>query len=328
MTEHLAADLAGITQACELLDAGATVAFPTETVYGLGGDATNPRAVAEIFAAKGRPAFNPLISHVSDIAAAEREGIFNDVARRLAETFWPGPLTLVLPLAPSATTCELARAGLNSIALRCPDHPVALALLDAFGRPLAGPSANVSGHVSPTSPAHVLADLSGKIAAVIEGGSTRVGIESTIVACIDDRLHLLRPGFVTREALATVAGIDVSEAAEDGHAPLSPGRLASHYAPRTKVRLNASDVGETEVLLAFGDVTIKGAETARYVLNLSPLGDLTQAASNLYAHLRDLDAHAASAIAVASLPNSGLGEAIMDRLRRAAAEATLYDQTN
>jgi L-threonylcarbamoyladenylate synthase len=322
MTETLAADLAGISRACELLDAGGTVAFPTETVYGLGGDATNPAAVAGIFAAKGRPAFNPLIAHVPNLAAAEREGVFDRLALRLAERFWPGPLTLVLPLRTGARTCELARAGLASIGLRCPDHPVALALLDAFGRPIAGPSANVSGHVSPTTAQHVLADLGGRIGAVIDGGATGVGIESTIIACVDGTLHLLRPGFITREGLEEAAGTRILNARDDAHAPLSPGRLASHYAPRTPVRLDADTVSPDEVLLTFGRTDVAGAGAARSVLNLSPTGDLSQAAANLYAYLRELDGCAATAIAVSPLPQTGLGEAIADRLKRAATEGT------
>ncbi|MDE2578995.1 MAG: threonylcarbamoyl-AMP synthase [Hyphomicrobiales bacterium] len=306
----LAADAAGLVQAAQLLRGGALVAFPTETVYGLGADATDPRAVAGVYAAKGRPAFNPLIAHVPDLTAARREGRFSPLAEKLAEAFWPGPLTLVLPVAQTASVCDLARGGLPTIGLRLPAHATALALLQAVGRPIAAPSANRSGHVSPARAQHVLDDLSGRIDAVLDGGDVSVGVESTIVAVLDERAVLLRPGGVARAALEKLTGPLV--APQDG-VIAAPGMLASHYAPRALLRLDANELRAGETGLDFGG-RLPGA-----ALDLSPRGDDVEAAANLYAHLRLLDASGARMIAVAPVPQDGLGEAINDRLRRAAA---------
>ncbi|WP_181699117.1 L-threonylcarbamoyladenylate synthase [Chthonobacter albigriseus] len=319
ITSRLTADPASIDAAGALLRQGGLVAFPTETVYGLGADATNGRAVAGIYAAKGRPSFNPLITHVPDLAAADRFARFDQVSRRLAEAFWPGPLTLVLPRVPGAPISDLATAGLDTVALRVPRHPVALALLRAAGVPVVAPSANRSGHVSPTTADHVLADLAGRIDAVVDGGPTEIGVESTIVLVAGDRIRLLRPGGVDRAALARVSGLPVDDAADPQVAPIAPGMLASHYAPTAGVRLNATSVAPGEALLGFGPAILPGSDGAVAVQNLSPTGDLAEAAANLFGMLRSLDASGASAIAVAPVPETGLGEAIVDRLRRAAA---------
>ena len=308
----LADDAKGVAQAAALLRAGRLVAFPTETVYGLGADATNACAVAEIYRAKGRPSFNPLIAHIADIASARREGRLNFMAERLAEAFWPGPLTLVAPLAATATACDLARAGLLSIGLRMPSHPVALRLLAEMGRPVAAPSANRSGHVSPVTPDHVLADLDGRIDAVIDGGACSVGVESTIIAVLDDVPRLLRPGGVSRQAIEALLGVKLESGPDNSAAPLAPGLLASHYAPKAQVRLGATELREGEIGLDFGGRLGCG-------LDLSPHGDLAEAAANLFACLRQLDASGAARIAVAPVPTCDLGEAINDRLRRAAA---------
>jgi L-threonylcarbamoyladenylate synthase len=313
-TRLLASDAAGVSEAAEILRAGGLVAFPTETVYGLGADATDARAVAGIYHAKGRPSFNPLIAHVADVALARREGRFGDRAEKLAEAFWPGPLTLVLPLAESAQTCDLARAGLDSIGLRLPAHPVAQKLLAAAGRPIAAPSANLSGHVSPATPAHVLADLDGRIDAVLDGGACPVGVESTIVALLDDTPRLLRPGGVSRSALEQILGCKLEGHDGDSAKPVAPGLLASHYAPRATLRLNAQSLREGEAGLDLGGQFL-GA--ARY--DLSPHKNLDEAAANLFTFLRALDQGGAEYIAVAPIPEVDLGEAINDRLRRAAA---------
>jgi L-threonylcarbamoyladenylate synthase len=316
VTRLLAPDSGGLAEAGERLRDGGIVAFPTETVYGLGADATNARAVAEIYRAKGRPSFNPLIAHVADLATARREGIFDDRAEKLAEAFWPGPLTLVLPRAPGASVCDLARAGLDSIGLRMPAHPVALELLAAAGRPIAAPSANLSGHVSPTTPAHVLADLSGRIDAAIDGGACGVGVESTIVALLDGKARLLRPGGVLRVALEKVLDAEVFGEEAGAAQPLAPGLLASHYAPRAQLRLEAENPREGEAGLDFGG---RFAGAAGKILDLSPRGDLAEAAAHLFTFLRALDDGGATNIAVAPIPAADLGEAINDRLRRAAA---------
>ena len=301
--------------AAQCLGRGGLVAFPTETVYGLGADATNGQAVARLYEAKGRPAFNPLIAHVPDIAVARDCAVFNADAETLAAAFWPGPLTLVLPRKPDCKVSELATAGLDTIAVRVPDHAMAHAILRAFGKPVVAPSANVSGHVSPTTAAHVLDDLDGRIDMIVDGGPTPVGIESTVVACIDQPT-LLRPGGLSRAQIAAMVGRDLSDTpagAEDN--PIAPGMLTSHYAPRTRLRLDATSVEPGEVLLAFG-TPLPGAAT---VLNLSERGDLAEAAANLFGHLRRLDGLRAPQIAVMRIPHQGLGEAINDRLRRAAA---------
>ncbi|MGZ5804971.1 MAG: L-threonylcarbamoyladenylate synthase [Xanthobacteraceae bacterium] len=309
-----------IREAAATLAAGGLVAFPTETVYGLGADATNDRAVAGLFAAKGRPTFNPLISHVLDIEAARKLAQFGETAQHLAAAFWPGPLTLVLPKSARCPVAELATAGLNSIAIRVPRHPVARALLTEFGKPIVAPSANRSGHVSPTTAQHVLSDLAGRIDLIIDGGPTAVGVESTIVACLDGEITMLRPGGISRDEIAAVLGQPISDAptiAENDEAPLAPGMLASHYAPRARLRLHASRLEPQEALLAFGSATLPGTKPSA-VLNLSERGDLIEAAANLFAHLRALDAQA-STIAVMPIPHEGIGEAINDRLTRAAA---------
>ncbi|MCP8939040.1 L-threonylcarbamoyladenylate synthase [Alsobacter sp. SYSU M60028] len=322
-TRRLAADPEGIAQAAALLREGGLVAFPTETVYGLGADATDARAVAGIYAAKERPSFNPLISHVPDVDAALAQGRFGPKALALARAFWPGPLTLVVEKSADCAVADLATAGLGSVALRVPAHPVARALLAATGRPVAAPSANRSGRVSPTEAAHVLADLDGRIDAVLDGGATRVGLESTIVSCLGDAPVLLRPGGVPREAIEALLGETLAsgghDAPEEGEAPLAPGMLASHYAPRARVRLDAVDIAPGEAALLFGGAKPAGLERAVATRDLSPSGDLVEAASGLFAALRALDAEGAATIAVTPIPMTGLGEAINDRLRRAAA---------
>lgn len=322
-TRLLPADRTGLDAAAALLDAGACVAFPTETVYGLGGDATQPLAVARIYAAKGRPAFNPLIAHVPDLAAAMREGVLDGMALVLARAFWPGPLTLVVPRRAGGTVCDLATAGMDSVALRVPAHPLALELLQRVGRPVAAPSANRSGRVSPTTAAHVMADLDGAIAAVVDGGATQVGVESTIVACLDGRVVLLRPGGITRDAIEAVLGRALDAApASPADQPLAPGLLASHYAPAAPVRLEVVDIRPGEAALLFGPHPPAGLDDAVAAINLSPDGDLVEAAAALFAALRQLDAVSPTAIAVVPIPAVGLGEAIRDRLARAAAPRT------
>jgi L-threonylcarbamoyladenylate synthase len=319
-TERLRADEAGLVRAAEILRGGGLVAFPTETVYGLGADASQPAAVAKIYAAKERPRFNPLIAHVDSVSTAFSHGIFNDTARRLAEAFWPGPLTLVVPVAPTCTVSDLARAGLDSVGLRVPSHPLAHRLLAAVARPVAAPSANRSGRISPTAVDHVLGDLNGRIDAILDGGDTQVGVESTIVSCLGDATRLLRPGGVTREAIEDVIGRKLEAAPETGDNPVAPGMLASHYAPRAQVRLNAGEILTGEAALLFGSAEPRGLERAAAVLNLSESGDLAEAAAHLFSALRQLDASGAQTIAVGPIPETGLGEAINDRLGRAAAE--------
>lgn len=308
----------------EVLRAGGLVAFPTETVYGLGADAGNGEAVARLYAAKGRPSFNPLIAHVTDLAAARRLAIFNPAAEALAQAFWPGPLTLVLPKREGCPVSDLATAGLDSIALRVPAHPVAHDILAAFGGAVVAPSANRSGHVSPTTAAHVQADLNGRIDLLVDDGPTHVGVESTIVACLETP-SLLRPGGIPRTAIEELLGQPLAVPGEavrpdsDSDVPLAPGMLASHYAPKAALRLDASAVHEGEALLAFGPELPPGAGKAHTILNLSPRGDLVEAAAHLFSHLRALDASGARMIAVMPVPHEGLGEAINDRLLRAAA---------
>ena len=315
-TRVLTAETASIEAAAACLRAGGLAAFPTETVYGLGADAGNGEAVARLYAAKGRPAFNPLIAHVADLAAARRIAIFDADAEKLAAAFWPGPLTLVLPKRPGSGVADLALAGLDTVAVRVPDHPVAQALLKAFDGPVVAPSANRSGHVSPTDAAHVLADLRGRIDLVIDAGPCTVGVESTIVSCLGEPT-LLRPGGLAREQIERVLGHPLATAAvpADDDAPLAPGMLASHYAPKAGVRLDATSPRDGEALLAFGPAP----EFSGTTFNLSPRGDLIEAAATLFSHLRALDASGAKNIAVMSVPHHGLGEAINDRLARAAA---------
>jgi L-threonylcarbamoyladenylate synthase len=306
-----AAEQSALAVAVRCLSAGGLVAFATETVYGLGADAGNGEAVARLYAAKGRPRFNPLIAHVADAAAARRLAVFDRNAERLAAAFWPGPLTLVLPKRPAAGIADLALAGLDTVALRVPGHPLARRLLAAFGRPIVAPSANRSGHVSPTSAAHVLADLRGRIDLILDAGPCEVGLESTIVACAGTRPTLLRSGGLPRAAIERALGAPLA-AAPAAAQPAAPGMLASHYAPKAKLRLNAHEAQPGEVLLGFGPAP--GA-----ALNLTPRGDLVEAAANLFSHLRALDASGARTIAVMKIPREGLGEAINDRLARAAA---------
>jgi L-threonylcarbamoyladenylate synthase len=319
-TPILPANEAAVADAARSLRDGGLVAFPTETVYGLGADAGNAAAIARLYEAKGRPAFNPLITHVGDLAAARRIAHFNAQAISLANAFWPGPLTLVLPKAPGCAVADLATAGLDTIAVRVPAHRIAREILRAFGGPVVAPSANLSGHVSPTTAAHVRSDLVGRIDLIIDGGAVEVGVESTIVGCFETPM-LLRPGGLPRGEIERVLGRTLlqppGDADSDSDQPLAPGMLASHYAPHTPVRLNADRVEAGEALLAFGPHVISGVK-ASDVMNLSARGDLTEAAANLFGYLRALDARGARAIAVMPVPHHGLGEAINDRLRRAA----------
>jgi L-threonylcarbamoyladenylate synthase len=313
MADIASAGAVAIARAAALLRAGRLVAFPTETVYGLGGDATNEHAVAAIFAAKARPRFNPLIVHVRNLAEAERLAVFNEPGHRAAVRFWPGPLTLVLPRRPGVGVSLLASAGLDTVAVRVPAHPVAQALLREVARPIAAPSANRSGRVSPTEAAHVAEDFGDEVAMILDDGSTPVGLESTVLDLSGEAPTLLRPGAVTFEALTELLG----PIALPGSAlPRSPGMLASHYAPRLPVRIAATDARPGEALLAFGPNAPPGCAA---VLWLSRSGDLTEAAANLFAMLRRLDRPSFAGIAVMPIPEHGLGRAINDRLRRAAA---------
>jgi L-threonylcarbamoyladenylate synthase len=309
---------AAIAEAAGLLREGGLVAFPTETVYGLGADATSPQAVARIYAAKGRPAFNPLIAHVANLKAALSQGTFSTDALRLAEAFWPGPITLVVPLGSGASICSEARAGLPSVALRVPAHEIALALCSAVARPLAAPSANRSGKVSPVTAGHVAEDLGGAVDLILDAGRCPLGLESTIISCLDGPPRLLRPGGLSRSAIESVLGGPLAGALA-AETISAPGMLASHYAPRAKLRLGATRRETGEAGLDFGGIFPAGGE----VLDLSPEGRLDEAAKNLFAYLRELDALGLPVIAVAPIPEQGLGEAINDRLRRAAAPRPL-----
>lgn len=304
------ADAAAIAHAARLLREGRLVAFPTETVYGLGADACNGQAVAGIFAAKGRPRFNPLIVHVMDLAEAERHATFSDMARRLAREFWPGALTLILPRRAGASLSELVSAGLDTVALRVPAHPVANALLREAGLPIAAPSANLSGKVSATTAAHVADGLKDRLDFILDGGPTPLGLESTVIGFEEDIPVLLRPGAIAREEIEAVVG----PLAQAGKTIRSPGQLETHYAPNAALRLNICNPDRDELLLGFGP-------SPDATLNLSPAGDLREAAANLFAMLRALDRQGKS-IAVMPIPEAGLGEAINDRLRRAAAPRT------
>jgi L-threonylcarbamoyladenylate synthase len=323
-----------IEAAAQALRRGALVAFPTETVYGLGADATNGRAVAAVFEAKGRPRFNPLIVHVRTLEEAAALGHLTEAGATLAGAFWPGPLTLVLAKREGCPVAELATAGLDTVAVRVPAHPVAQALLQAAGVPVAAPSANRSGHVSPTTAEHVAADLGaadlgaadleaaggGHLAMILDGGTVAIGLESTVVDATGPDPVVLRLGAVAREDIARVLGRPVAAATGDESKPASPGMQARHYAPKAKMRLEATDVRKDEALLAFGHTKVPAHHEA--MLNLSWSGDLAEAAANLYAALRALDASGASAIAVMPIPDEGLGEAINDRLRRATRAGT------
>lgn len=297
-----------LERAAHTLRNGGLIGMPTETVYGLAADASNADAVARIYEAKGRPRFNPLIAHVADLEMAKREGVFRAEALALAEQHWPGPLTLVVDVAPSGSVCDLARAGLDSIALRMPAHPIAQALIQSFGGPLVAPSANPSGKISPTTLEHVLADMGDKIDFIFDGGNCAAGIESTIIDARGDRPALLRPGSLAPSEIEAVwPGLIRPEL--DPNAPVSPGQLLRHYAPKAKLRLNVDEPDPGEAYLGFG--------AGEATLNLSPSADLTEAAANLFAMLRALDDQY-DRIAVAPIPTHGLGEGINDRLTRAA----------
>lgn len=298
-----------IPEAAAALHRGDLVILPTETVYGLAADAANPEAVARIFAAKGRPRFNPLIAHVDSIGAAARVGVMTPMAGTLAARFWPGPLTLVLPSLPDSPVCDLARAGLDSVAVRVPGHPLARAVIAAFGGPVVAPSANRSGRPSPTTFRDAVEETGPSASVALDGGDCTVGLESTVVSLLGDRPRLLRPGKVTRAEIEAVIGA-LEDEAGDGHR--SPGRLTLHYAPDAPVRIAAEEARPGEILLGFGP----GVGEARW--SLSPTGDLTEAAARLFRLLREADRERPTAIAVSPIPDSGLGEAINDRLRRAA----------
>ncbi len=309
-TVTLKPDADGLRLAAKVLSGGGLVAFPTETVYGLGADARNDIAVADIFDAKGRPSFNPLIVHVKDLEAAQKYCVFDQEALKLAKAFWPGALTLVLPLRADSGISKLVTAGLETLGVRVPAGQAVQGLLAEFDGPLAGPSANPSGKISPTTADHVLGGLFGKIDAVIDAGHTTVGVESTIIGCLG-RATALRAGGVPFEEIERVLGYHLG-AEVIGKAPIAPGQLESHYAPKGHVRLNVTQPTADEELLGFGDV--EGA-----VFNLSPTGDLREAAANLFDCLHRFDDRGTRKIAVSPIPNKGLGRAINDRLRRAAA---------
>lgn len=315
----LLADPSALAATVDVLARGGLVGVPTETVYGLAADATSPMAVAAIYAAKGRPAKNPLIIHCADLADAARHGLLDGGARRLAEAFWPGPLTLVVPRRPGSPVASVATAGLETVALRVPDAPVVAALTRALGRPLAAPSANRSGRVSATDADAVVAELGGVIDLVVDGGPSAIGVESTIVAVDEGGARLLRAGGLPASAIEALLGSPLARIAGDDARPSAPGQLASHYAPRAVLRLEATDVRPGEALLAFGRRLLPGTDAAAAVFQLSERGDLQEAARNLFAGLRTLDATGAATIAVMPLPVGGLGEALADRLARAAA---------
>ncbi|HTV32022.1 MAG TPA: L-threonylcarbamoyladenylate synthase [Methylocella sp.] len=310
-----AIDSAGIAEAAACLRSGGLVAFPTETVYGLAGDATSNEAVRRIYAAKARPVKNPLIAHVASLAEGLEQGIFPPEAMRLAKAFWPGPLTLVVPLARRATVVPAARADLPTIALRAPAHPIAQALIRATGRPLAAPSANRSGRVSPVTAAHVGQELGDLVDVILDGGPCLYGLESTVIACLDGSPCLLRPGALERKDIEAVLGFGLVSPAAPTATPQAPGQLASHYAPRAALRLNARTLAPHEAGLDFGGVFGR----QKNVRDLSEKRDLKEAAANLFSFLRALDALGLPGIAVAPIPHEGLGEAINDRLMRAAA---------
>ncbi|MDQ0455042.1 L-threonylcarbamoyladenylate synthase [Rhizobium paknamense] len=309
---------AAIAAALPPLEAGACIAIPTETVYGLAADATNPRAITRIYETKGRPSFNPLICHMADLAMAERHALFDPLSRKLAERFWPGPLTLILPLRADSTIHALATAGLETVGIRVPlGFPGAL--IAAFGKPLAAPSANTSGRISPTTAAHVFEDLGGKIPLILDGGAAPVGVESTILKVENGVIRLLRPGGLSAEAIEAATGLTVQRPEKAGAIIEAPGMLASHYAPEAAMRLNATHVEPGEALITFAGAAPQGLETAALVLDLSPAGDLAEAAANLFHMMKLADASGARRIAVTAIPENGLGEAINDRLQRAAA---------
>lgn len=325
MTQISAPTPETIKKAADLIRQGGLVAFPTETVYGLGADATNGTAVAGIFAAKGRPSFNPLISHFATAEDAQKEAVFDDRALALADKFWPGPLTMILQRKSSGRISDLVCAGLETVAVRIPDHPVALELIKAVGVPVAAPSANASGTVSPTAPHHVRESLGDKIPLILAGGATRVGLESTVVDLSGPDTVIVRAGAVTAEDIESCLEMPVAYELSVSDKPRSPGQLLRHYAPNTPLRLNAVDIEAGEALLAFGSVKfmgIRGGGKASdlppaQLRNLSESGDLAEAAANLFSHLRALDKSEHFGIAVMSIPDTGIGIAINDRLKRA-----------
>ncbi|MAY61207.1 MAG: threonylcarbamoyl-AMP synthase [Rhizobiales bacterium] len=310
-------ETAALGRALAELSAGRPIGLPTETVYGLAGDATDPAAITRIYEAKSRPRFNPLIAHVADIGMAERQVRFNPLARLLAEKFWPGALTLVLPLAPYRTVHDLGTAGLDTLAVRSP-RGFSGRLISAFGKPLAAPSANLSGRISATTAEHVNADLGERINLILDAGPTQVGVESTILKVEDDRLTLLRPGGIATSEIEKVAGRSVARPESDGRIE-APGMLTSHYAPEARVILDARTCEPGDAVVRFGGRAIAGDDEAAIVLDLSPSGDLVEAAANLFATLKKADASGAKTIRIAPVPEHDLGEAIVDRLRRAAA---------
>ena len=322
MTAYLAISNQSIAKAVEILAAGQLVAFPTETVYGLGADATNAAAVARIFAAKQRPAFNPLISHIPSTDAAFALGQKTPIAAALAAAFWPGPLTLILQRNDDCPVAMLTTAGLDKLGVRVPAHRGAQTLLQTFGKPIAAPSANPSGGISTSTAKHVLDGLDGRLDLVLDGGSCESGLESTIIDCTGEVARLLRPGGITRDAMAAALAaancnpqIDIAEPLADRENPVAPGQLTSHYAPKAPVRLMAKTSRDDEELIGFGSVSGVG----KLALNLSPSANLVEAAANLFSMLHAVDAADIVKIAIAPIPNTGLGEAINDRLRRAAA---------
>ena len=300
----------------KFLQNGGAIGLPTETVYGLAGDATNPRAIANIFAIKSRPQFNPLISHVSGLEMALEYGVFSRIAHKVTNAFWPGPLTIVVPRRADCAICDLACAGLETVALRAPKHPIAQEIIRGFGKPIAAPSANISGSISPTSANDVLVELGDKLDIIIDGGYCEIGLESTVVAILGDEITLLRHGSIGIEELENAAGVRVNFAnLHNENSPKSPGMMLRHYAPKTKVRLNATSASEDEVFLSFDTAppTALGK-----IIHLSPSGNLTEAATNLYAAMREADKLSAKTIAIAPIPNIGIGAAINDRLVRAS----------
>jgi L-threonylcarbamoyladenylate synthase len=307
-----------LARATEALGRGVPVAIPTETVYGLAADATNPLAITRIYEMKGRPRFNPLICHMADLAMAEQHAVFDPLSRQIAEAFWPGPLTLILPIRPESAIHPLARAGLDTVGIRVPAG-FASRLLAAFERPLAAPSANTSGRISPTTARHVAEDFGARLELVLDAGPATVGLESTILKVEGETIRLLRPGGLDAAEVERVTGRPVLRNDTAGATIEAPGMLASHYAPDAPVRLNASDVRPGEVLIRFGGRALPGEADAALVLDLSPGGDLAEAAANLFGYMKQADATGAASIAFSPIPADGLGEAINDRLQRAAA---------
>ncbi|MET0171280.1 MAG: L-threonylcarbamoyladenylate synthase [Agrobacterium vaccinii] len=308
-----------LRDAVAVLSSGQPVAIPTETVYGLAADATNPAAITRIYETKGRPQFNPLICHMASIEMAQEYATFDPISRKLAQAFWPGPLTLIVPLKPESTIHSLATAGLDTVGIRVPQG-FAAELIRAFGKPLAAPSANSSGKISSTSAAHVEADLGARISLILDGGAAPVGVESTIVKVeADGAVRLLRPGGLVAEDIERVTGVALIRPQTASATIEAPGMLASHYAPGAAVRLNAVSVEAGEALIRFGDRSVDGEKNATIILDLSTAADLAEAAANLFDHLKIADASGASRIAITPIPNTGLGEAINDRLSRAAA---------